>query len=145
MLANVQNERRERISIAQEEETKRADLKVYLRGEFDKLTHRQASDAGKIADRFVLSQDGLLYYVGRHLELKETQEGDIKTRLVIPTTLVDEILLTGRDSIEGGHQGIVRAYHKVKTDYYWIRLYADVVRHVQACEDCSTSKIQASA
>ena len=59
----VQIERRERISTAQEEMTKWADLMVYRRGEFDKLTHPQASDAGKIADRFVLSQDGILYYV----------------------------------------------------------------------------------
>ena len=66
-----------------------SDLKAYLRGEFDKLTHRQASEAGKTADRFVLCQDGLLYYVGRRRELRETQEDDIELRLVIPTTLVD--------------------------------------------------------
>ena len=80
------------------------------------MSHRQASEAGKIADRFVLSQDGLLYYVGRRRELRETQQDDIKLRLVIPTTLVDEILYNCHDSIEGGHQGIVRTDHKVWTD-----------------------------
>ena len=44
------------------------------------------------------------------------------------------------DLIEGGHQEIVRTYHKVKTDYWRIWMYADVVRDVQACDDCSTSK-----
>ena len=117
-----------------------SDLKTYVRGGFEILPQRQASEAGKIADRFVLSQDGFLYYVGRRRELRETQEDDNKLRLVIPTTLIDEILLHCHDSIEGGHQGIVRTYHKVKTDYYWIGLYVDVARHVQAFEDCSRSK-----
>ena len=75
----VQKERRERISTAQDKEMKWSDLKTYLRGEFDKLTHRQASEAEKITDRFVLSQDGLLYYVGRRRELIETQENDQTT------------------------------------------------------------------
>ncbi|POM73445.1 Reverse transcriptase [Phytophthora palmivora] len=34
------------------------------------------------------------------------------------------------NSVEGGHQGFVRTYYRVKSDYYWIGLYADVVRHV---------------
>ena len=59
---------------------------------------------------------------------------------MIPTTLIDEILLNCHNSIEGGHQGIVRTYHRVKSDYYWTGLCADVAKHVQACEDCSTGK-----
>ncbi|POM63148.1 LOW QUALITY PROTEIN: reverse transcriptase, partial [Phytophthora palmivora] len=54
--------------------------------------------------------------------------------------MVDEVLPNCHNSVEGGHQGIVRTYHRVKSDYYWIGLYADVVRHVQPCEDCCTSK-----
>ena len=46
--ATVQNERRERILTAQDEEMKWADFKAYLRREFDGLTHLQASKAGKI-------------------------------------------------------------------------------------------------
>ncbi|POM75620.1 LOW QUALITY PROTEIN: Hypothetical protein PHPALM_7256 [Phytophthora palmivora] len=54
--------------------------------------------------------------------------------------MVDEVLQNCHNSVEGGHQGIVGTYHRVKSDYYWIGLYADVVRHVQACENCCTSK-----
>ena len=71
-----------------------------------------------------------------------SQEDDIELRLVIPTTLVDEILLNCHDSIEGGHQEIVQTYYKVKIDYYWTGLCADVAKHVQGCEDYSTSKIK---
>ena len=136
----VQAERRERISTAQNEETRWADLKKFLGGEFGELTHKGINNAGKVADRFVLSEDGVLYYEGRRRETQELLVEDLRLRLVVPTTLIDEILLNCHDSIEGGHQGIVRTYHRVKADYYWIGLYADVVKHVQACEDCSTSQ-----
>ena len=110
----VQIERRERISTAQNEETKWADLKKFLRGEFEELTHQRINNAGKVGDPFVLSEDGVRYYEGRRREAKEVQDEDMKLRLVVPTTLIDEILLNCHDSIEGGHQGIVRTCHRVK-------------------------------
>ncbi|POM59787.1 reverse transcriptase [Phytophthora palmivora] len=54
--------------------------------------------------------------------------------------MVDEVLQNYHNSVEGGHHRIVRTYHRVKSDYYWIGLYADVAQHVQSCEDCCTSK-----
>ncbi|KAE9266738.1 hypothetical protein PR003_g32016, partial [Phytophthora rubi] len=35
---------------------------------------------------------------------------------------------------------MVRTYNRVRADYYWIGLYADTIKHVESCEDCSTSK-----
>ncbi|GMF17172.1 unnamed protein product [Phytophthora fragariaefolia] len=61
-------------------------------------------------------------------------------RLMVPTAMVKEALQSCHDSLEGGHQGIVRTFHRVKADYYWIGLYADVERHVRSCPDCSSSK-----
>ncbi|GMF43575.1 unnamed protein product [Phytophthora fragariaefolia] len=54
--------------------------------------------------------------------------------------MVDEVLHSCNNSVEGGHQGIVRTFHRVKAEFYWVGLYADVSKHVQTCEDCSTSK-----
>ncbi|GMF45103.1 unnamed protein product [Phytophthora fragariaefolia] len=54
--------------------------------------------------------------------------------------MIDEVLQSCHDSIEGGHQGITRTFHRGKKDYYWVGLYATVTRHVHACADCSTSK-----
>ncbi|GMF63143.1 unnamed protein product [Phytophthora fragariaefolia] len=136
----IQAERRQRISKAQDEELRWADLKVYLKGEFTQLSHRRAHNAGKVADEFVLSEDGLLYRLNKAKRPEELGELGLTLRLVVPTTMIDEVLQNCHNSIEGGHQGIVRTYHRVKTDYYWIGLYADVVKHVQSCEDCSTSK-----
>ena len=64
----------------------------------------------------------------------------LKLRLVVPTTLINEILLNCHEYVEGGRQGIVRTIHRVKSSFYWTGLYADVPKHIQACEDCSTSK-----
>ncbi|POM73948.1 Reverse transcriptase [Phytophthora palmivora] len=109
--AVVQAERRRRIDRAQDEELRWADLKAYLRGELSQLRRRGGDD-----------------------------EPSLDLRLVVLTTMVDDVLQNCHNSMEGGHQGIVRTYHRVKSDYYWIGLYADVVRHVQSCEDCCTSK-----
>ena len=122
----VQAKRRERISKAQDEEEKWATLKLFLRGEFGKLTHGQFSCAGKILGRFVLSEDGILYYLGRRREVREMMDEDPTLRFVFPTTLIDEILLNCHDSVEGEHQGIVRRFHRVKTEFYWTGIYADV-------------------
>ena len=90
---------------------------MFLSGEFDKLTYGQVSYAVKIVDRFVRSEDGILYYLGRHREVRELTDKDLKLRLVISTTLIDEILLNCHDSVEGGNQGIVRTFQRVKSDY----------------------------
>ncbi|OWY95325.1 reverse transcriptase [Phytophthora megakarya] len=61
-------------------------------------------------------------------------------RLVVPSTMIQEVLQNCHDSLEGGHQGIARTFYRVKLDYYWIGLYADVARHVRSRPDCSSSK-----
>ncbi|POM71294.1 Reverse transcriptase, partial [Phytophthora palmivora] len=136
----VQAERRRRIDKAQDEELRWADLKAYLRGELSQLSFRRARNAGKVADDFVLSEDGLFYRHNRSRRRGGDDEPSLNLRLVVPATMVNEVLQNCHNSVEGGHQGIVRTYHRVKSDYYWIGLYADVVRHVQSCQDCCTSK-----
>ncbi|GMF43561.1 unnamed protein product [Phytophthora fragariaefolia] len=128
------------VRVVQDEERRWADLKAYLRGDVESLSFKRAANASKLADRFVLDEDGLLQYVGKGRKLDEVGEHEPQLRLVIPTTMIDEVLQSFHDSIEGGHQGITRTFHRVKKDYYWVGLYATVTRHVRVCADCSTSK-----
>ncbi|KAE8983447.1 hypothetical protein PR001_g23442 [Phytophthora rubi] len=60
----VQGERRGRISKAQDEELRWSNLKAVLKGEEAQLGYRSAREAWKMADKFVLSEDGLLYFLG---------------------------------------------------------------------------------
>ncbi|GMF12076.1 unnamed protein product [Phytophthora lilii] len=136
----IQAERRSRIAKAQDEELRWSNLKLFLRGEVEKLGYKAARDALKIADKFVLPDDGVLQYVGAsRRETRENQE-ETHLRLVVPTTMIQEVLQSCHDSLEGGHQGVVRTYQRVKQDYYWFGIYTDVEKHVKSCPDCSSIK-----
>ncbi|OWY95518.1 reverse transcriptase, partial [Phytophthora megakarya] len=111
-----------------------------LRGEESTLTYRAARDAWKMSDHFVLSEDDVLHYVGTRLVKSDQQEEDAMLRLVVPSTMIQEGLQNCHDSLEGDHQGIDQTFYRLKLDYYWIGLYADVARHVRSCPDCSSSK-----
>ena len=91
-------------------------------------------------DRFVLSEDGIVYYLGRRRKSRELLYEYIQLRLVVSTTMIDETMLNCHDSVEGGHEGIVRTFHRVKSDFYLTGLYADGTNKIQSCKDCSTSK-----
>ncbi|GMF58203.1 unnamed protein product [Phytophthora fragariaefolia] len=58
----VQTERIRRVRVAQDEERRWADLKAYLKGDVESLSFKRAANASKLADRFVLDEDGLLQY-----------------------------------------------------------------------------------
>ncbi|GMF47882.1 unnamed protein product [Phytophthora fragariaefolia] len=137
----VQEERRRRVGRAQDDEELRwANIKSVLKGERSSLGYKAAREAWKMADRFVLSEDGLLYFLGENRRWGKDRMNETILRLVVPTTMVQDVFQSCHDSLEGGHQGIVRTFHRVKADYYWIGLYADVERHVRSCPDCSSSK-----
>ncbi|GMF31901.1 unnamed protein product [Phytophthora fragariaefolia] len=121
----VQEERHRRVDKAQDEELHWANLKLVLKGESSSLGYKAAREAWKMADRFVLSDDDLLYFLGDNCRWGKRRMNETVLRLVVPTTMVQEVLQSCHDSLEGGHQGIVRTFHQVKADYYWIELYAD--------------------
>ncbi|OWZ07905.1 reverse transcriptase [Phytophthora megakarya] len=86
------------------------------------------------------SSDNALYYTGASIRMVDENLPEMSLRLVVPTTMRQEVLQNCHDSIEGGHQGVVHSYQRVKHNYYWIGLYADVERHVKSCLACSSSK-----
>ncbi|GMF42322.1 unnamed protein product [Phytophthora fragariaefolia] len=104
----VQNERRRRIANAQEEELKWANLKAVLRGNSAKLGYKAARDAWKVMDPFVLSEDEVLYYEGTSRRKRNDEQAEIALRLVVPTTMIQEVLQNCHDSLEGGHQGVFK-------------------------------------
>ncbi|OWY96466.1 hypothetical protein PHMEG_00033257 [Phytophthora megakarya] len=79
------------------------------------MTYKEAREAWKWADNFVLSSDNVLYYTGVSRGKVDENQPEISLRLVVPTTMIQEVLHNCHDSIEGGHQGVVRSYQRVKT------------------------------
>ncbi|OWZ10098.1 reverse transcriptase [Phytophthora megakarya] len=97
-------------------------MKTVLRGDMRKMTYKEAREAWKWADKFVLSSDNMLYYVGpsrRKLDEDHDTGGSPKLRTSRSSPVIPE---------------------SKKLNYYWIGLYADVEKHVKSCLDCSSSK-----
>ncbi|KAG3111113.1 hypothetical protein PI125_g9434 [Phytophthora idaei] len=136
----VQRERRRRIAAAQDEEKKWLNLKKVLRGQVEMLSYKEARDAWKYADRFVMSEDGVLHYLGLSRRYDHGWQEETKLRLVVPTTMIQEVLQNCHGSLVGGHQGVGRTFQRVKSDNYWTGLYADVEKHLNSCPHCSSSK-----
>lgn len=99
----VQRERWKRIAKAQDEELKWSNLKVVLKGHAEKLSYKDARDAWIYADRFVLSEYGVLHYLGLNRRYDKGWQEETKLRLVVPTTMIQEVLQNCHDSLEGGH------------------------------------------
>ncbi|OWY92318.1 hypothetical protein PHMEG_00038735 [Phytophthora megakarya] len=98
--------RRRRIAIAQDEELKWFNLKTVLRENSDKLKYRAARDAWKIVERFFLTDDNVLYYMNSTPRNQQDNQEELRLRLVVPTTMIQEVLQNNHDSLEGGHQGV---------------------------------------
>ncbi|OWZ12712.1 LOW QUALITY PROTEIN: hypothetical protein PHMEG_00014076 [Phytophthora megakarya] len=64
------------------------------------------SERRKMSDHFVLSEGNGLYYVGTRLLWRDQQQEDGMLRLVVPSTMIQDVLQNYHDSLEGGHQGI---------------------------------------
>ncbi|POM69444.1 LOW QUALITY PROTEIN: Reverse transcriptase [Phytophthora palmivora] len=132
----VQRMRMERIGRAQDAEKWIVDLKVYLRE--DILRRPKQKNRSKIADRNETNESGLLFYFPPPKQTDEDR--DLMTKLVVPKTLQNDLMHHNHSSLEGGHQGIGRIYHKIRAHFHWLRLYQSVQHYVSQCIDCETGK-----
>lgn len=60
--------------------------------------------------------------------------------LVVPKTLIPEILFSHHSEPLAGHLGITKTLHRIKTRYYWDKLQKDVEKFVKGCPDCQARK-----
>ena len=80
---------------------------------------------------FVLSIDGLLHKGDKLSEAK----------IVVPETLVTEVIQMHHDKVSAGQQGIKRTGDLLKLHYYWPNMKRDVEKNVKQCESCSKLKV----
>ncbi|GMF49733.1 unnamed protein product [Phytophthora fragariaefolia] len=79
----VQEERRRRAGrVPQDEELRWANIKSVLKGESSSLGYKAAREAWKMAYRFVLSEDGLLYFLGENRRWGKDRMNETILRLV---------------------------------------------------------------
>ncbi|POM69599.1 Reverse transcriptase [Phytophthora palmivora] len=61
-----------------------------------------------MSDRFTLTEDIVLYYLGTSHRMEDRQQEEPILRLVVPSTMVQEVLQNYHDSLVDGYQGIIR-------------------------------------
>ncbi|POM81059.1 LOW QUALITY PROTEIN: Reverse transcriptase [Phytophthora palmivora] len=118
---------------AQDEEKWIVDLKGYLRGDVINLMSAEAKSY-----RCETDESGLLFYFP--LTKQSDEDRVLVAKLVVPETLQNDLMHHYHSSLEGGHQGIGRTYHKIRAHFHWRGLYQSVQRYVGQCIDCETGK-----
>jgi hypothetical protein len=91
------------------------------------LIERLQQDSGA-SDTFTWKNDSLWYkdrlYLCKNSQLKQ------------------KVLLELHTSPVGGHSGFLKTYHRVKKDFFWDGLKADVQRFVAECLVCQQNKVE---
>lgn len=104
-VLDVQGVRLQRLQIAQDEELETWKMKQYLKRNLTDLTQDDCKKFQKVADSFEIGNDDLLNYVG--VQMRPDPDGKKpQIRVVLPSTLHQEILHHYHTSLIGGHQGI---------------------------------------
>ncbi|CAH1716191.1 unnamed protein product [Aphis gossypii] len=83
--------------------------------------------------RFTLL-NAILYYK------KFTPPKNFVPILVVPKTLINNILKSYHESPTGGHTGITRTIHKIQNKYYWENLVKDTTEFIKTCHKCQINK-----
>ncbi|KAH9141695.1 hypothetical protein AeRB84_014153, partial [Aphanomyces euteiches] len=128
--------RLQRISRAQGRKKKWANMKKYIRGELDDLSQRECQQIAKTVHQFDICEEGALYRL-----LWSTKRGptpQLTWSLVIPRSLVTEVIQQSHDGAQGGHFKFMKTYAKAKAFYYWDSMYADTKTYCKNCETCAT-------
>jgi hypothetical protein len=50
------------------------------------------------------------------------------------------MLQYAHEDYQGGHQGVTRTFEKLRTEFYWYRMYAAVAIYVKECVECASGK-----
>ena len=107
-------------------------------GDITELDTAEAKARAIIAPDYVVDEVGLLYFCPRTVA-NPSDRAEL-VRLVVPELLQDDVLHHYHASLEGGHQGVGRTYHRVRLHFHWRGLFRSVQQYVGKCVDCETRK-----
>ena len=92
-------------------------------------------------ERLGVNKEGVLCKFDDTKKKKGKGMAGVKSRIVVPASLVHRVLYLLHDDILcGGHVGITALNTKVVERFYWKNLYIDIVEYVRACERCALRK-----
>lgn len=92
-----------------------------------------ASKVGEIRHGSYVFDRGLLY---RIFEPKSVTDGNLVRQLVVPRPYRRTVLKLAHEGTLGGHQGVKKVTEKVRSNFFWPGVQADVVRFCRSCDIC---------
>ena len=66
-------------------------------------------------------------------------------RIVVPQSLIQEVLKGLHDSPQGGHMGLERTCATIQMQFFWVGWRQDVKNHIQSCEACQARRASTAA
>lgn len=81
-----------------------------------------------------------MFFIDADGVLRNNPKNGGEPRLVVPKTLVDEVLGLSYDLPVMGHQGVSRTYLRVKEKFYWYNMNQSTKNFVRTCDICSKHK-----
>ena len=127
----------ERVREIQHSDPTLADIITCLESSRLPNTSAEARAIMHSIDDYYLDPYGLLC----HLWVPKGQRvPSIKSQLVVPPSLRDEILVGGHDDPLAGHLGVNKTYEKLREHYYWPKMFADVQFWYTSCTHCQMKK-----
>ncbi|OWZ13589.1 reverse transcriptase [Phytophthora megakarya] len=93
----------------------------------------------KGSERYVLDSRDVLYHLAAPTP-ERPREKRSELRLVVPEALRPYILHHANEDFQNGHQGITRAYERLRSEFFWIGMFQDVEIFVKECTDCASAK-----
>ena len=133
---DVDEERRDRISKAQDSDPKLKIIKQFLRS--DPLDMPPKAWIKKHKDRmqkFVLYQGKLLIHLWTDkLGLKQ----ETYMQVCIPEVMISYILTSYHSEEFGGHLGLAKTYVRLRKSFFWNGMWRDLEHHIKSCYICQT-------
>ncbi|KAE9277199.1 hypothetical protein PR003_g28853, partial [Phytophthora rubi] len=130
-----------RIKVHQRSDEYLAELVRFLKGDLESFSPRRLRKISKVADLFALDSRGIMYRLARSTRDRPRDFAD-EPRLVVPKALQADILHYAHEDYQGGHQGKTRTHERLRSEFYWSGMYADVDRFVEECVDCARGKVR---
>lgn len=112
----------------------------------ERISLHQKSDpfcqqiVGKIKANEPISPKALVFFIKDDLLFclpkKPTRRNDSIEKLVIPRTLIEEVLQLCHDSSIANHAGFHTTLTRVKKNYFWPNFYKHIRNFIQSCQSC---------
>ena len=62
-----------------------------------------------------------------------------RAKVVAPTGMHNEIILEAHNSLIGGHAGMFKTAERIREEFWWPNMEADINDHIKACQSCQSS------